>query len=205
MYSIFSAVLVTALIQATAFHPTAWTDRASVRPMADTLPFDTTQVVVTSDDFAQLLTFLRATMHEWNKPEARRLMTAHQLQYRMELGDYGTGVVVPPPLEPGRSIPIPDYALIADSMPTVAQGLASAKLTGRRYLQLSRTLSIAWVTDQLDRSSHDGTPQVTETKTVIGKNVAFIRSHQAEFAKLVELGLDVITLRTSDAFGDLNP
>jgi len=182
----------------------------SARMSADTLPFDTTQVVVTPADFAQLLTFLQATTAEWSKPAMGELMKRHVIQYPMALGNVGTGVNVPPQLQAGAMIPIPNYAIIADSTPAVAQGLASAKLTGRRYLQLSRTLNAAFVTEQLDRLSHGGTPQVNDTSTVIGKNVAFIRSHQAEFGKLVQLALDVIPLQAQGGGmggggGDLDP
>lgn len=167
----------------------------SARASVDTIPFDTTQVVVADSDFAQLLTFLKATMHEWSKPLAVQMMKKHVLTYRMELGDYGTGVTVPRVFQPGQPIPIPDYAVIADSIPAVAQGLASAKMSARRYLQLSRTLNIASVTDQMDRFAHQGKPQSTETKTLIGKNVAYIRAHRTQFDELVNLGLDVISMQ----------
>jgi hypothetical protein len=179
--------------------------------VADSLPFDTTQVVVADSDFTKLKAFLQATVSEWGKPEIQGLMQRHILQYPMAIGSL-PGVTIPAQLSAGTPIPIPNYAVVADSVPAVASGLSSAKLTAQRYLQLSRTLNAAWVTEQLDRLGHNGTPQMKDTTTVIGKNVAYIRAHQADFNQLVQLALDVVTFRQQQGGmggmgggNDLNP
>jgi hypothetical protein len=179
--------------------------------VADSLPFDTTQVVVADSDFTKLKTFLQATASEWGKPEMQELMKRHMIQYPMAVGTI-PGVTIPAQISAGTPIPIPNYVVVADSVPAVAAGLNSAKLTAARYLQLSRTLNAAWVTDQFDLMGHKGTPTMKDTTTIIGKNVAYIRAHQADFNQLVQLALDVITFRQQQGGmggmgggNDLNP
>jgi predicted esterase len=94
--------------------------------------------------------------------------------------------------------------MIADRVPAIAQGFTTAHLSARRYLQLSRTLNNAFITDQLDRLLHHGTPTRLDTTSVIGKNVAFIRANRSDFDRLVALSLDVTTLQ-EDALQDDPP
>ena len=161
----------------------------------DSLRFDTTQVLITPADFEHLSVFLKAIVKERAKPELMALMTNHQVEYPMVLGSVGTGATIPPDFKPGSMIRIPNYVLIADSAPAVMQALTTAKLTGARYMQLSRTLNVATVTDQIDVTAHGGTPQVTDSSTLIGKNVVFIRTHPTAFMALVRAKLDVSSLQ----------
>jgi hypothetical protein len=185
---------------------------APVPAVADSLPFDTTQVVVTQNDFTQLKDFLQATTTEWSKKDVGGLMSRHVVKYPLALGDLG-GATAPPQIKTGTLIPIPNYQVVSDSNPIVAKGFASAKLSAPRYMQLSRTLNNAFITEQLDRILHNGSPKSTDTTTVIGKNVAFIRANQAAFNGLVQLALDVTPLRQNGggmgggmgANDDLNP
>jgi hypothetical protein len=164
---------------------------------------------VTTDDLTQLSAFLTAVSSELGSPEVMGVTQAHLITYPLALGRVTPsqdmhGVGVTSALKSGALIKIPNYVVVADSVPAVAGGLATAKLTGERYLQLTRTLNNAYVTAQIDRLAHAGKSTYTETSTLIGKNVAFLKAHEREFHALVGLGLDVTHVRLTPAANAAN-
>jgi imidazolonepropionase-like amidohydrolase len=150
---------------------------------------DTTQPVVTLEDVEQLLTFLRATLSEWQKPEVAEFYQTNLVKYPITIGDVGGPV---PATFKGASFAAPDMGALADKFPTVKAALEQAKLTPLRYMQLHRAILCASLTDQLDRAMHEGKSTTsTDTTSVINKNVAFLRANPKVEPDLRAAGLEL--------------